>query len=92
MPGTVPRMSGGEGMWTPFMPPQSRQQPALTLRDTEKARGQGPQTSPNRGEGSKAEGKGSVQQSPLSPPGGFPRREFISKGLPGAEVIRGPTF
>lgn len=58
----------------PFMPPQSRQQPALTLRDTEKARGQGPQTSPDRCEGSEAEGEGSVhdmQQSPLSPPGAF---------------------
>lgn len=77
MPGTVPRMSGGEGMQTPFTPPQSCQHPALTLRDTEKVRGQSPQTSPDRREGSEPEGEGSepegegseldTQQSPLRP-------------------------
>ena len=70
MPGTVPRMSGGEGMQTPFTPPQSCQHPALTLRDTEKAKGQSPQTSPDRCEGCEPEGEGSVhdtQRSPLRP-------------------------
>ena len=70
MPGTVPRMSGGEGMQTPFTPPQRCQHPALTLRDTEKAKGQSPQTSPDRCEGSEPEGEGSEPEGGGSEPEG----------------------
>lgn len=83
VPGTVPRRSGGERVQTPLTPPQSCQHPALTPRDTEEARGQGPQSSPARGEGSEAEGEGSVhdtQQSPLRPTRGLSLKRSYNQG------------
>lgn len=48
VPNTVARIIGGKGMQTPSTPLHSSQCQALALRDTEKARGQSPQTSPDR--------------------------------------------
>lgn len=65
----------------------------LSPGDTEKARGQGPQSSPDRCEGSEA---GEVQCTTHSRVPSGPRgallEEAITKGLPGAEVTLGPTF